>query len=92
MDIDFGKVSELVSSDEEVLFSGCFSERVLRHDFSYGRSKRDKYIEYYNQFITNHRGFINMVRMHRSWDTDLIEKCKKCKNEASRLLDIVYEY
>ena len=92
MDIDFKEVSALVSSDETALFSGYFCERVLRQDLSTRRSKQGKYIEYYNRFIDNHRDIINMVQTLRSWDTVLIEKSKRCKSEASRLLDIVYEY
>jgi len=92
MDIDFVKVSRLASEDEVALFSGSFCEKILCQDLSMRRSKRDKYIEYYNRFISDHRNIISMLQSQQSWDMNLIEKCKKCKNEASRLLDIVYEY
>lgn len=90
MDID--KISELISQDEEELFIGCFCESTIRADLAFRREKRDYYIQAFNKFIDDHRDIINYMEMQQPTATDLIEKCRKCKKEASRLLDIVFSY
>lgn len=92
MDIDLNEIREIVANDENTLFRGCFSESVVRFDMSTRREKRDYYIQAFNKFIDEHRILINVLRFHQDRDLNLIEKSKKCKNEASRLLDIVFEY
>jgi len=87
--MDLIKIRELIENDEEVLFHGCFNERTVRADLSTRREKRDTYIEYFNKFIDSHRSMINAVQAQ---DAALVEKIKKCQKEASRLLDIVYDY
>jgi hypothetical protein len=80
---------ELVAKDEEALFEGYFSERVIRADLSTRREKRGFYIETFNKFVDDHRTIMNAVQ---GQDSALAAKSEKCKKEASRLLDIVYEY
>jgi len=87
--MDLTKIRNLVAKDEEMLFSGCFNETTVRADLSTRREKRSKYIEYYNKFIDDHRTILNVVQ---TLDTALAEKSRRCQKEASRLLDIVYEY
>ena len=87
--MDIGKVRDLVAKDEEMLFNGCFNEKVVRADLSTRREKRNAYIKYFNKFVEDHRTISNAVQ---SQDATLAEKSKKCQKEASRLLDIVYSY
>ena len=87
--MDLTQIRELVAKDEEILFYGCFKESTVRADLSTRREKRNAYIEYFNKFIDDHRTISNAVQTQ---DAALAEKSKKCQNEASRLLDIVYEY
>lgn len=91
--MDLNAIRELVEKDEEELFEGCFSEKRVRFDLSTRRNvKRDQYIQYFNKFMDDHRNIIILLERQPSRDTELIEKSKKCKNEADRLLDIVYSY
>ena len=87
--MDINQIRELVEKDEEMLFSGCFNENIVRFDMSTRREKRNTYIVYFNRFIDDHRTISNAVRTQ---DAELAEKSKKCQKEASRLLDIVYSY
>ena len=87
--MDLAKVQELITYDESLLFNGCFNESTIRADLSTRREKRDFYIESFNKFIDSHRTISNAVQTQ---DVALAEKSKKCQNEASRLLDIVYDY
>ena len=80
---------KFVANAEQLLFTGCFNESTVRFDLSTRRSKRSKYIEYYNKFISDHRAISNAVQIQ---DAELAKRSKKCQNEASRLLDIVYSY
>ena len=93
MAVDLNKLKEFVSSDEKMLFDGCFDEKVVRFDMSYRRAeKRDYYIQTYNKFIDDYRNILNVLKFDHASESGLIEKCTKCKKEASRLLDIVFEY
>ena len=84
-------ITEAVKKDEEILFNGCFNESIVRFDLSTRRNeKRDFYIESFNKLIDSHRTMLNVL--FASGESNLIERINKCKNEASRLLDIVYEY
>jgi hypothetical protein len=87
--MDLNKIRELVAKDEEMLFNGCFNERTVKADLSARREKRDFYIETFNRFIDDHRTISPAVQTQ---DAALAEKSKKCQNEASRLLDLVYTY
>jgi hypothetical protein len=87
--MDLNKIRELVSKDEEELFNGFFSERTIRADLSARREKRNFYIEVMNRFIDDHMTIANAMQFQ---DSNIAEKSKKCKNEASRLLDIIYDY
>jgi len=87
MDID--EIRDFVSNDESLLFNGCFKESVVRFDLSTRREKRGFYIESFNSFIDVHRSISNSIQFQ---DAILAQKSKKCQKEASRLLDIVYEY
>ena len=83
------EIRKIVENDESLLFNGCFNESTVRFDLSTRREKRNAYIEYYNKFIDDHRAISNALQ---TLDAALAEKSKKCQKEASRLLDIVYEY
>ena len=89
--MDLSDVVKLVEMDEELLFDGCFNEKVIRADLSMRREKRNFYIEAFNKFLDNHRTISTSIEV-RLQDASLAERSKKCQNEASRLLDIVYEY
>ena len=89
--MDLSQIRELVAKDEDMLFNGCFNESTVRSDLSMRREKRNAYIEYFNKFIDDHRTISNSMEV-QSQDSALAEKSKKCQKEASRLLDIVYEY
>jgi len=87
--MNLSQIIEFITKDEDVLFNGCFSERIVRADLSTRREKRNKYIEYYNKFIDDHRTLSNTLQ---NIDASLAVKSKQCQKEASRLLDIVYSY
>ena len=88
--MDLAKIKELVAHNEDVLFGGCFKESLVRFNMSTRRNvKRDFYIEAFNEFIDCNRTISNAIQIK---DAALIERSKKCQNEASRLLDIVYCY
>ena len=87
--MDLEKLREFVTHDEALLFTGCFNESTIRADLSFRREKRSFYVEAFNKFISDHRNISNVLQTQ---DDALAEKSKKCQNEASRLLDIVYGY
>ena len=89
--MDLAGIREIVTNDESMLFSGCFNEAIVRFDLSTRREKRDYYIEVFNKFIDDLRTISSSMEV-QSRDASLAEKSKKCQKEASRLLDIVYEY
>ena len=74
-------------------FHGSFNEKIIRFDLSTRKNeKRDFYIKHFNKFIEDHRMIKNVVRTQFAGAAGLTERVGKCKKEASRLLDIVYEY
>jgi hypothetical protein len=87
--MDLNRIKNLVSQDENVLFHGCFNEKTIRADLSFRREKKNFYIESYNKLIDDHRTISNALQIQ---DDALKERSRKCQKEASRLLDIVYEY
>ena len=89
--MDLSRIRELVTNDESMLFNGCFNESTVRFDLSTRREKRNFYIEAFNRYIDDHRAISSSMEI-QSRDAALVEKSKKCQKEASRLLDIVYEY
>ena len=89
--MDLNKIRELISNAEQELFNGMFSEKTVRADLSARRNqKRDFYIQAFNKFIDDYRFVANT--MQSSGESELAQRSTKCKEEASRLLDIVYEY
>ena len=55
--------------------------------------KRDFYIKDFNNVLDNAINFIlEVVQTHRSWDTTLINRCKRCKSELEKLLNIVRNF
>lgn len=89
--MDLDELREQIEDVESVLFDGCFSENTLRASLSFEREKRDFYKKSYNKYIDLNRTISSSVEV-RSQAADLAERSKKCQKEASRLLDIVYEY
>ena len=89
--MDLSEIRDNIADIEDILFTGCFNESVIRSDLSIRREKRDFYIDSFNRYIDVLRTISNSMEL-RLQDAALAEKSKKCQKEASRLLDIIYEY
>jgi hypothetical protein len=54
--------------------------------------KKNFYIQEYNTAIAHINTILAAVRTHQSWDSMLISRCEKCRDQAYKLLDIVNSY
>ena len=86
--MDFVKAGELIALYEKEYFSGAFCERVIRDDLGMRRGKKNFYIDEYTTGLDWINAILDAVRTHQSWDSMLISRCEKCRDQANKLLNI----
>lgn len=104
--VDFNELGQFISLVESELFTGSFSENTIHADLQLRRNKdvlnqwqtsalSDKkriYIQELNKWLDGTNKVLNLVQTHQSWDSELIARCERCKNQANTLLNIVRSF
>ncbi|MDR0294203.1 MAG: hypothetical protein LBH95_08645 [Oscillospiraceae bacterium] len=86
---DFNAAGELIALAEKELFTGSFSENTIRTDLGSRRGKRDYYIQELEEWKRSINSVLDGVREEQAWDTVLISRCEKCRDQAQKMLDYV---